>query len=605
MKHEFRFIYKFFILFFTFLSLPLHANTQININNDQSSYTDFTMDYLVETPGESMGVDAISTLPFDRQTSNAFSFGYKKDNFWFRFSIFNDSDESKDMVLELTEIIHKTVDLYLISNGSVIHKQNGLSVQVDDREIKESTPSFKLHFSPYEKKEVYIHLASIYGVFGAFELKTEEKYYEDIQVKKYIYLFYFSAVTIIALYNLLLFFYLRENVYLLYIGHTLVFLIWATNYRGLLLPHTNIQIYDFLQITIPVFFALLIFFSQAILETKKLFPKIHKILHFFIAVCGISFIWMLISMKTGFEFVNIVAAPLLPYLLFVAFWALYKQRNVAKIYLLALSIYMIGMSLLSLMALGLLPYHIYLANAATIGSFFEILFFSLLLAYRINIVRQESLQTQQELIQLQKTESSRLFHTVAEKTKALNQANKKLEAQLKQKEKLEKHLQQLASTDPLTGLLNRRAFFDICDTKMTDASINDTKLSCLIIDIDHFKQINDSYGHDMGDKVIQHIARLMTDNIRAVDTIGRIGGEEFAILMPDIEKDTAFQIADRLRENIAKEEMLLNDKLVKLTVSIGLSYLNNEDTSIHTLLKRADLALYEAKEGGRNQVCYI
>jgi len=601
------FILKYLLMLIVVLFVPLHAhNTLVKITNDQSSYTDFKMNYMVEAPGESVGIAEISKLPFLKQTSNAFSFGYKKNNFWFHVNILNDSDESKDMVLELTEIIHKTVDLYVVSGSdTVIHKRNGLSVQVNDREIKESTPSFKLHFSPYEKKEVYIHLASIYGVFGAVEIKTEQKYFEDIQVKKYIYLFYFSAVAIIALYNLLLFFYLRENIYLLYIGHTLVFLVWVTNYRGLLLPHINMEIYDFLQITIPIFFALLIFFSQAILETKKLFPKLHKILYVFIAICAIAFIWMLISMKSGFEFVNIIAAPLLPYLLFVAFWALYKHHNTAKIYLFALLIYMVGMTLLSLMALGLLPYSIYLANAATIGSFFEILFFSLLLAYRINIVRQESLQTQKELIQLQKTESSRLFHSVAEKTKALNQANKQLEAQLRQKEKLEKHLQQLASTDPLSGLLNRRAFFDSCDTKMIDASSNDTKLSCLIIDIDHFKRINDTYGHDMGDKVIQHIAKLMTDNIRAVDTIGRIGGEEFAILMPDIEKDIAFQIADRLRENISKERILLNDILVQLTVSIGLSYLNEEDLNIHTLLKRADLALYEAKEGGRNQVSYV
>ncbi len=585
--------------------LYAHNDYQLTLTDDKASYTHFKMAYMAEAPGDSVGINNISTIPFNEETSNAFSFGYKKNHFWFHFTVFNDSSESKDMVLELTEIIHKTVDMYVKEDQAFIRHKNGLDVQVNDREIKESTPSFPLRFLPYEKKDIYIHLNSIYGVFGAFELKTQEKYNEDLQLKKYIYLFYFSAVSVIALYNLLLFLYLRENIYLLYIGHTLVFLLWAMNYRGLLLPYTNEKTYDILQLTIPVFFALLIFFSQAILETKKHFPTLHKILMGFVGICSISFIWMSISMKTGFEFVNIVAAPLLPFLMFVAIKSLYSHHNIAKIYLIALSIYLTGMTLLSLMALGALPYNIYLSNAATIGSFFEILFFSLLLAYRINIVRIQSLQTQKELVELQKTESSRLFHTVAEKTKALNQAKNKLEDELRKKEELEKHLTELASTDALTGLLNRRAFFDICDITMIDASSHDKKLTCLTVDIDHFKSINDTYGHDAGDRVIERIGDKMLENTRSVDHVGRIGGEEFAILMPDIEKDIAFQIADRLRENIAKEKFFLAGKLVQVTVSIGLSHLNNEDNNIHTLLKRSDMALYEAKEGGRNQVCYL
>jgi len=239
------------------------------------------------------------------------------------------------------------------------------------------------------------------------------------------------------------------------------------------------------------------------------------------------------------------------------------------------------------------------------GSFFEILLFSLLLAYRINTVREDSEKTQKELILQQKTESTRLFHTVAEKTMALNRAKEQLEKELDKKEALEKHLKHLASTDPMTELLNRRAFFDICDKIMIRASKTQQKLACLIIDIDHFKVINDTYGHDMGDKVIKVIAKLMQENTRTIDYIGRIGGEEFAILMPNTDMEAAYQISDRLRENISKYKILLNNKNVSITVSIGLSYLTHEDKNIHTLLKRADTALYEAKDNGRNQVCCI
>ncbi len=597
-------LFLYFIIFLS-ISSSVAANAELILKKDISSYTDFKVDCFIEKPGQSMGIKEVSSFLFTKQTSNAFSFGYKENNYWFHVSIMNDSEESKEMILELTEIIHKTFDLYLISDHKIKHEKNGLRIPVEERQIKESNPSFALHFLPFEKKELYLHLSSIYGVFGAIHLKTEAKYKKDIQLKKYLYLFYFTAIITLALYNLIIFFYLREKLYLLYIGHITIFVIWAVNYKGFLLPYISMKTYDLLQITIPTFFALLILFSQSILETKKHFPLLHKLLSLFIIVCIVSFIWMLISVQAGFYFMNIAAGPLLPLLLFVAFWALYNNHNIAKLYLIALSIYILGMGLLSLLALGVLPYSIKLSHSAMIGSFFEVIFFSLLLAYRINVVRQESLVSQKKLVAQQKSESTRLFHTVAEKTMALNHAKDELEKELAKKEMLEKHLKHLASTDPMTELLNRRAFFELCDKEMITSSAQDKELTCLIVDIDHFKNINDTYGHDMGDKVIKAIADLMIENTRTGDYIGRVGGEEFAILMPNTDKDAAFQIADRLRENISKYKMMLNDKSVCITVSIGLSYLNHQDKNIHTLLKRADIALYEAKDNGRNQVCCI
>jgi diguanylate cyclase (GGDEF)-like protein len=586
------------------LSPIVTAKAHIDLDQNTSSYTDFKVDYIIEKPGQNMDISKISNLYFREQTSNAFSFGYMENTFWFHFSVTNNSSEIKNMVLELTEVIHKTVDLYVISTH-INHMKNGLRIPVKAREIQESNPSFPLTFTPYENKEIYMKLSSIYGVFGAIELKTAETYVHETQIMKYIYIFYFTIILTIVFYNLIFFFYLRENIYLIYIGHISLFVIWALNYRGIFLPYTNIKIFDILQASIPFFFILLVLFTQAILETKKLYPLFHKILNGFIIICLISVIWMLVSLHSGFTFMNIIAAPLLPFLFFIAFWALYKQQSNAKIYLIALSVYLVGMSLLSLLALGILPYSILLSHAAMIGSFFEVIFFSFLLAFRINNVRQESLKSQQELIAQQKTESTRLFHTVAEKTMALHRAKEQLEKELEKKEALEKHLKHLASTDPMTELLNRRAFFDICDKIMIRASKTQQKLACLIIDIDHFKVINDTYGHDMGDKVIKVIAKLMQENTRTIDYIGRIGGEEFAILMPNTDMEAAYQISDRLRENISKYKILLNNKNVSITVSIGLSYLTHEDKNIHTLLKRADTALYEAKDNGRNQVCCI
>ena len=289
----------------------------------------------------------------------------------------------------------------------------------------------------------------------------------------------------------------------------------------------------------------------------------------------------------------------------MSFWALYKGHKIAKIYLIGLSIYIVSMILISQLALGMIPYSILVSNAPIIGSFFEIMLFSLLLAYRINLFREKTLEVQEKLLAQESTERSRLFHAVAEKTVALNNANRRLAKELEEKEELEKHLKHQASTDPLTGLINRRYFFDTCIKEIEHAIRYDTRLSYLTIDIDNFKAINDTYGHPFGDEVIRSLAQQMVENSRTTDYVGRIGGEEFAILMPATGMDAAFHIADRLRENIAKHKIIFENKVVQVTVSIGLSYYRKKDDDIQTIIKRSDKALYEAKESGRNKVCTV
>ena len=225
-----------------------------------------------------------------------------------------------------------------------------------------------------------------------------------------------------------------------------------------------------------------------------------------------------------------------------------------------------------------------------------------MLAYRIDLFREKTLDAQNKLLKQQRTENSRLFHTVSEKTLALNTANKQLSQELEEKEELAKNLKHYASTDTLTGLMNRRTYFKACEKEIKSATRYKTKLSYLTIDIDKFKKINDTYGHPFGDEVIRSLSALLIENSRSVDYVARIGGEEFAILMPETDVDAAYHLADRLRANIAKHKIIYENKVIQITVSMGLSHLSEEDKDIETIVKRSDDALYEAKENGRNQV---
>ncbi len=593
----------FFIVFYSLLSTLTFANSTLVLENDQTRYMDFTLSYFEDTSTKALTFSEVTQETF-KETNNAFSFGYNKNNFWFHIEVLNDSQKPKKIFLELTEIIHKNVDLYIVSDyDDDLVEQNGLAIPVKERTVKVSNPSFSLEFAANEKKDIYVKLSSLYGVFGSLVLKTPQAFYSDNQFKDNLYMFYFGAILMIALYNLFIFLYLREKVYLYYVSYVFIFALWIANYKGVLLPYTSMAIYDIFQIAIPMFFTMLALFSQSVLETKKYFPSFHKILNLFMVILIISVVWMLVDMHTGFYGMNVVVAPFLPFLLFVAAWALYKKHKIARIYLLALSVYLVSMILLSQLYLGVVSYSIFTSSAPIIGSFFEIVLFSLLLAYRISKLRKEKDRSQEKLLAQKASESIRLAQMVENKTIELVKLNDKLSIELEEKEKLQQTLMTEARTDDLTGTLNRRAFFDTCMKELETSKRYKHALTFLIIDIDFFKDINDQHGHLNGDIILIDMVNVIKRTIRASDVFGRIGGEEFAVLMPETNLEDATHLAERIRSNIFDNMSLLDEKKVSISVSIGVSLLREDDDMIQTLLRRADLALFKAKENGRNQVC--
>lgn len=164
-------------------------------------------------------------------------------------------------------------------------------------------------------------------------------------------------------------------------------------------------------------------------------------------------------------------------------------------------------------------------------------------------------------------------------------------------------LEAQARNDYLTGLSNRRYFMEQAEAELARSIRYDKKLSVFMLDIDHFKKINDTYGHNTGDVVLRSLSKLLRETLRQVDIIGRIGGEEFAILLPETGVKHAVNVAERLREKISKHAVPLDSGLpLHFTVSIGVSSLHSKDVNIDVLLSLADRALYEAKRE-RNKAC--
>ncbi|MCC5452737.1 GGDEF domain-containing protein [Rheinheimera sp. UJ51] len=186
--------------------------------------------------------------------------------------------------------------------------------------------------------------------------------------------------------------------------------------------------------------------------------------------------------------------------------------------------------------------------------------------------------------------------TLAEKK--LAQANQHLESEVA---KRTAQLEKLATTDELTELANRREIMRILDIELLRCLRQKSSLCIMMLDLDHFKAINDDHGHQTGDQTLKFAAECFKQQIRKIDFIGRIGGEEFLIILPDTAIDPAVELAERIR--LALNQQSTKQALPNCTVSIGVTYCQITDTP-QSLLQRADDMMYQAKTNGRDQVCF-
>jgi len=181
-------------------------------------------------------------------------------------------------------------------------------------------------------------------------------------------------------------------------------------------------------------------------------------------------------------------------------------------------------------------------------------------------------------------------------------ANKKLQSEIYERQRLEDELRHLAQTDELTRLNNRRWFLELAEQELRRARRRKSSLALCMIDLDHFKIFNDRKGHAAGDRVLALVADLFREVVREADIIGRFGGEEFVIALPDASKEDAFEIAERLRSSIENHKLPEEFDGLNLSVTIGIAIVNLTEESLEQALLRADEALYMGKKEGRNIV---
>jgi diguanylate cyclase (GGDEF)-like protein len=292
----------------------------------------------------------------------------------------------------------------------------------------------------------------------------------------------------------------------------------------------------------------------------------------------------------------------------------------------------LGGVVLALNKFNFIPRNTFTENAVQLGSALEVILLSFALAERLHQEKKERFEAQITALnheriasaaQAEALEQERCARTAQEKAlgherdareaqdRALEiqrKANETLEDKVKERtnelESVNQKLAELSTTDALTGVRNRRYFDQMLDREFNRARREREPLSILMLDIDHFKQVNDDYGHQVGDDALRRVANVLREVVhRTTDLVARYGGEEFTIILPNTEVAGAYTVAEKIRTNIAKQEFDTEGITFSITISIGIMGDEpSKDSSPDFWLKEADDALYKAKEEGRNTV---
>ena len=369
----------------------------------------------------------------------------------------------------------------------------------------------------------------------------------------------YGILLVMALYNLVIGSFLNDKLYYLYSGAIVTSLIYQFFAHGHARLFGNFN-WDIVNSALNIFAMLSAFIATVFLyyfiNFPQYVPKLSRYIRIFLYLFGVAtLLTFVLPSNLSLNIALLIAGPTPLIAMTLAIIAWYHGSLSAKIFVYAWSVYIVGGFLWVLYWLGLVTLNLAVELPLLIGAALESILLSLALGYRIKLLREQSSQ-------LQVSES---------------------------------HYKKISMTDGLTRLANRRAF----DEQLAKLHTKNLHYSLVLLDIDHFKQFNDAYGHPAGDKVIRNLADILNETVRENDLAARIGGEEFALIIQNDDVKVAFNIAERIRVAFSKSTFHVNGKSVRCTVSIGVSSAQEEPQNI--ILERTDQALYRSKKLGRDQ----
>ncbi len=582
----------FLLLVTIILTLSFYVPTvDVGGNEASSAPLDLGMYYeILRDPTNAITIEELiagtQDSSFMPSTEKYLSFLHTDDTIWLKLDAADLIQEgSQTHWLEYNDKIEH-LNVYVVKeDGSYELFESGL-YNLESQPF--SYPALLFPIEGSEVKELYLQLNGQLPLVVFTKLYANNSFIETVVSYKFYSGSFYGFLLALGLYNLFLYFSFKERAYLYYTLYMFSFMLFQGTMNsfdvelfGHIVPPWLLT--KTLGLSCNVMIVFMILFGKKFLDINKLLPRSNRLLNVGVGLAGLSTIALFVGVNQSFTdiFITTMALFVLIFLWVTALRLFLKGHKSARFYLLGWSFLLFSMMIQALVMLGLLPMSLAVfEEIPAYSAMFEALILSFALVDKITLIIKENRQTQNELNET---------------------LEKKVLARTEELEKIQVALQHLANTDRLTQIPNRVLLDRVLEKEFSQSDPVDNPLSIILIDLDYFKKVNDTFGHQVGDEVLVGTAKLFKAAIRTSDTIGRWGGEEFLLICPGTPLTDALALAEKIRITLANHHF---PKVGKKTASFGVATHILGDT-LHSIISRSDKALYTAKEKGRNRVAHI
>lgn len=556
--------------------------------------------YFLDEQGN-YGLEDVVTQPFEKVREYPPQFGYTDAAVWLYFRYSNPGDV---VWLSINYPILDDVQVFILDEHQNLLSAYPLGDRLSFVERVLLRPEFTVPLpSSVLSGSVYLRVQSGSSLEVPMTISEDAVLRQTMENSAWIQGLFFGAVVMLGLYHALIFLSSGDRSYLYFSGLSLAMALiqatlWGRSYQ-FLWPESpawnNIAVSTLIN-TSNVFGALYISKVVKICES-------HRWIYLAaMALAATSTVMVVLSLNLPYAEViyPTLLLSMMTFLVCATMVVVRMRRGYPPAFAVFVAglMYTLGSASYILGKLGVFNNSLLLDNALALGQLLQVLLFAFALSVRMAMdkelrerAQRDTAHAQAMLLETEREQNMRLDQEVKARTQELREANARLE--------------KISTTDSLTGLYNRRHFDEVLEREYGRAAREGKALSLIMLDLDYFKNLNDSQGHAFGDEALRQTALRIQDVLnRPADMAFRYGGEEFVILLPDTEASAAHILARQIWTAMRSEPVVMKDQTVRLTISIGIATtMPDKDNSYYTLLKRADEKLYQAKNEGRDRIC--
>lgn len=541
------------------------------------------------------------------------SFGYSTHAYWLRFSLHNPADEAIDWVLLIGNPLLDMLDAYGLDGDHVY--QAGDQRPFNQRWVNHRQLVLPFSLAAGEERELILRMQTDGSANLSASLMSAQAFNQHEQRMLLLQGLFFGALLVMMIYNLSIFIITRDRNYLWYSLFVASFSLYQFIQLGFALQWLWPESLAWQQMSFPFSSALAtlfgVLFAYGVLDLKNQHPTYSWICR---GLIGSSLLVMVLALVAPYlvaligSFVLLLVCAIFGCIFTVLRWR--DGYPPAKLFALGWSALIIASLFSVLSGTGLIANSLLTLHAQQIGSLLELVIFSIALGSRIRLAQhaqqlaQEQLYANEHQLRLGQAKSLDLQQQINEGLEArVEERTASLQKALQELSTANRQLAELSRRDSLTGLFNRQVLNEELERMLAQAKRSQRPLAMLMMDLDHFKKVNDQHGHLVGDACLQHTALRMQQRMRSNDLLVRFGGEEFAAVLCDTDQSGAMDLAEQLRADLASHPCMHQGLSINLSLSIGVyTLIPDAGSDREQLLRRADQALYQAKAAGRNKV---